>query len=70
MIFFVVILRAAFFHGQVEQPVRSLISLVSHKDVSIIIGINEKGIYIIDHFESVRILRAIEKINIKNYIII
>lgn len=45
--------RAAFFHGQVEQPVRGLMSLVSHKDIPVLIGINEKGVFIIDHYESV-----------------
>lgn len=45
---------AAFFHGQVEQPVTGLsFSIVSHKDIAVLIGINEKGVYIIDHYESV-----------------
>lgn len=44
---------AAFFHGQVEQPVRGLMSYVSHKDIPVLIGINEKGLFIIDHYESV-----------------
>ncbi|XP_055905531.1 FERM domain-containing protein 8 [Eupeodes corollae] len=42
---------AAFFHGQVEQPVRGLMSLVNHKDVSVIVAINERGIFIIDPVE-------------------
>lgn len=45
---------AAFFHGQVEQPVRGLMSLVNHKDISVLIAINERGVFIIDHHESVR----------------
>lgn len=53
--FFVVVCSAAFFHGQVEQPVRGLMSLVSHKDIAVLIGINEKGVYIIDHYESVSV---------------
>lgn len=44
---------AAFFHGQVEQPVRGLMSLVNHKDISVLIAINERGVFIIDHHESV-----------------
>lgn len=48
--------RAAFFHGQVEQPVRGLMSLVNHKDISVLIAINEKGLFVIDHFESVSFL--------------
>lgn len=28
-------------------------SLVNHKDVSILVAINEKGVFIIDHYESV-----------------
>ncbi|XP_037030048.1 putative FERM domain-containing protein FRMD8P1 [Bradysia coprophila] len=47
---------AAFFHGQVEQPVRGLMSLVNHKDISVLIAINEKGLFVIDHFESTLIL--------------
>ena len=46
---------AAFFHGQVEQPVRGLMSLFQQKDIPVLIAINEKGIYIIDHVESVSI---------------
>lgn len=45
--------RAAFFHGQVEQPVRGLMSLVNHKDISVIIAINERGVFIIDPLECV-----------------
>lgn len=44
---------AAFFHGQVEQPVRGIMSLVNHKDVAVVIAINERGIFIIDPVESV-----------------
>lgn len=44
---------AAFFHGQVEQPVRGLMSLVQHKDIPVLIAINERGIFIIDHIECV-----------------
>ncbi|XP_069969145.1 FERM domain-containing protein 8 isoform X2 [Bactrocera oleae] len=42
---------AVFFDGQMEQPVRGLMSLVSHKDVRIQIAVNERGIFIIDPFE-------------------
>lgn len=44
---------AAFFHGQVEQPVRGLMSLFQQKDIPVLIAINEKGIYVIDHVECV-----------------
>lgn len=44
---------AAFFHGQVEQPVR-LMSLVHHKDIPVVIAVNEKGVFVIDHVENVR----------------
>lgn len=47
---------AAFFHGQVEQPVRGLMSLVNHRDVSVIIAINERGVFIIDPVECVRLV--------------
>lgn len=51
--YYLLFFSAAFFHGQVEQPVRGLMSLVNHKDVAILIAINEKGVFIIDHYESV-----------------
>lgn len=39
----------AFFQGQIEEPIRSLTSLLMHQDSPILIGINERGIYIIDN---------------------
>lgn len=57
---------AAFFHGQVEQPVRGLMSLVNHKDVSILVAINEKGVFIIDHYESVRFFCTLFLLNVLN----
>ncbi|XP_017468555.1 PREDICTED: FERM domain-containing protein 8-like [Rhagoletis zephyria] len=42
---------AAFFYGQVEQPVRGLMSLVSHKDVEVLTAVNERGLFIIDPVE-------------------
>jgi len=39
----------------VEQPVRGLMNLFQQKDIPVLIAINEKGIYIIDHVESVSI---------------
>lgn len=44
---------AAFYHGQLEQPVRGLMSLFQQKDIPVLIAINEKGIYVIDHVECV-----------------
>ncbi|KNC23805.1 hypothetical protein FF38_01276 [Lucilia cuprina] len=45
------LIAAAFFHGQVEQPVRGLMSLVNHKDVEVLIAVNERGVFIIDPSE-------------------
>lgn len=36
-----------------EQPVRGLMSLFQQKDIPVLIAINEKGIYVIDHVECV-----------------
>lgn len=36
-----------------EQPIRGLMSLVSHKDVEVNIAVNERGIFIIDPIECV-----------------
>lgn len=43
----------AFFHGQIEQPVRGLMSLINHKDVPIHIAVNTEGVYILDYVENV-----------------
>lgn len=43
----------AFFHGQIEQPVRGLMSLINHKDVPIFIAVNSEGVYILDYAENV-----------------
>lgn len=45
--------RCAFFHGQIEQPVRGLMSLINHKDVPIYIAVNTEGVYILDCVENV-----------------
>ncbi|XP_022160586.1 FERM domain-containing protein 8 [Myzus persicae] len=42
----------AFFHGQIEQPVRGLMSLINHKDVPIYIAVNTEGVYILDTVEN------------------
>ncbi|XP_054740102.1 uncharacterized protein LOC129245756 [Anastrepha obliqua] len=47
---------AAFFHGQVEQPVRGLMSFVSHKDVEVMIAVNERGIFVVDTLECTLLL--------------
>ncbi|XP_048517927.1 FERM domain-containing protein 8 isoform X2 [Dendroctonus ponderosae] len=39
---------AAFFEGQIEEPVRGLISLLTHQDVPVLLAINPRGLYIID----------------------
>ncbi|XP_075147175.1 FERM domain-containing protein 8 Bili [Haematobia irritans] len=43
---------SAYFHGQIEQPVRGIVSLISHKDNEVLIGINERGVFVIDPVES------------------
>ncbi|EDW66469.1 FERM domain-containing protein 8 isoform X3 [Drosophila virilis] len=47
---------AAFFHGQMEQPVRGIMSLVNHKDMEVLIAVNERGVFIIDCFENTLLL--------------
>ncbi|XP_030380856.1 putative FERM domain-containing protein FRMD8P1 isoform X2 [Scaptodrosophila lebanonensis] len=42
---------AAYFHGQLEQPISGIMSLVNHKDIDILIAINERGVFIIDLYE-------------------
>lgn len=36
-----------------EQPVRGLMSLFQQKDVSVLVAINERGVFIIDNLNSV-----------------
>uniref|UniRef100_A0A1B6DRL1 FERM domain-containing protein 8 n=1 Tax=Clastoptera arizonana TaxID=38151 RepID=A0A1B6DRL1_9HEMI len=45
-----------FFQGQVEQPVRGLLSLIIHQDVPVLVGINLKGVYIIDNVQCTLLL--------------
>ncbi|XP_064556865.1 uncharacterized protein Bili isoform X3 [Drosophila montana] len=47
---------AAFFHGQMEQPVRGIMSLVNNKDMEVLIAVNERGVFIIDCFENTLLL--------------
>ncbi|EDV93886.1 FERM domain-containing protein 8 [Drosophila grimshawi] len=47
---------AAFFHGQMEQPVRGIMSLVNHKDMEVLLAVNERGIFIIDCVENTLLL--------------
>lgn len=44
---------AAFFQGQIEQPVRSLTSLLTHEDIPVLVAVNSNGVYVIDDTESV-----------------
>ncbi|XP_034941349.1 FERM domain-containing protein 8 [Chelonus insularis] len=39
---------AAFFHGQIERPVRGLASWITNRDQAILIAINTTGVYIVD----------------------
>lgn len=45
---------AAFFNGQIEQPVRGLMSFFNQKDIAILVAINERGVFVIDHVNGVR----------------
>lgn len=45
--------RAAYFHGQIEQPVRGIMALVNQKDMEVLIAVNERGVFIIDPYECV-----------------
>ncbi|XP_068152917.1 LOW QUALITY PROTEIN: uncharacterized protein Bili [Drosophila tropicalis] len=47
---------AAFFHGQMEQPVRGIMSLMNHRDMEVLVAVNERGVYIIDTLESTLLL--------------
>lgn len=51
--FFFFFFRCAFFQGQIEEPVRGLTSLLLHQDMPILVGINERGIYVIDNSDAV-----------------
>ncbi|KAK9884110.1 hypothetical protein WA026_005064 [Henosepilachna vigintioctopunctata] len=42
---------AAFFEGQVEQPVRGLTSLITYHDVPVLIAINSSSVYVIDDIQ-------------------
>ncbi|KAF7280697.1 hypothetical protein GWI33_005554 [Rhynchophorus ferrugineus] len=43
---------SAFFEGQIEEPVRGLISLLTHQDIPVLVAINGTGLYIIDDSNS------------------
>ncbi|KAK7862335.1 hypothetical protein R5R35_005227 [Gryllus longicercus] len=47
---------AAFFQGQVEQPVRDLTSLITHQDISVLVAINAQGVYVIDNVQCTLLL--------------
>ncbi|OWR44752.1 putative FERM domain-containing protein FRMD8P1 isoform X1 [Danaus plexippus] len=47
---------AAFFQGQIEQPLRSLTSLLTHEDIPVLVAINACGVYVIDDTESTVLL--------------
>ncbi|CAH2094754.1 unnamed protein product [Euphydryas editha] len=47
---------AAFFQGQIEQPVRSLTSLLTHEDIPVLVAVNSNGVYVIDDTESTVLL--------------
>uniref|UniRef100_A0A1Y1L1R5 FERM domain-containing protein 8 n=1 Tax=Photinus pyralis TaxID=7054 RepID=A0A1Y1L1R5_PHOPY len=47
---------SAFFEGQIEQPVRGLMSLITHQDIPVLVAINSKSIYVIDDLQSTVLL--------------
>ncbi|KAH8295265.1 hypothetical protein KR018_009455 [Drosophila ironensis] len=47
---------AAYFHGQIEQPVRGILALVNQKDAEVLVAVNEKGVFIIDPYECTLLL--------------
>ncbi|EDV42262.1 uncharacterized protein Dana_GF17892, isoform C [Drosophila ananassae] len=47
---------AAYFHGQIEQPVRGIMALVNQKDMEVLIAVNERGVFIIDPYECTLLL--------------
>lgn len=51
--FFFSSFSSAFFHAQIEQPVRGLMSLFSQQDEPVLVGINERGVFIIDNINGV-----------------
>ncbi|KAI8044248.1 hypothetical protein M5D96_000399 [Drosophila gunungcola] len=47
---------AAYFHGQIEQPVRGIMALVNQKDMEVLVAVNEKGVFIVDPYECTLLL--------------
>lgn len=56
MVFYTYSGSSAFFEGQVEQPVRGLTSLMTHQDIPVLVGVNSKGVYVIDDLQCVSVL--------------
>lgn len=52
------IFSSAFFHAQIEQPVRGLMSLFNQQDVPILVAINERGVFIIDNVNGVSVVNS------------
>lgn len=46
---------SAFFHAQIEQPVRGLMGLFNQQDAPVVVAINERGVFIIDNINGVSI---------------
>lgn len=61
---------AAFFNGQIEQPVRGLLSFLNQKDMCILVAINERGVFVIDHINGVSLFRKFRIANHKKFIVI
>lgn len=47
---------SGFFEGQIEQPVRGPMSLMTHQDIPVLVAINSKSIYVIDDLQSTVLL--------------
>ncbi|GLV40191.1 Band4.1 inhibitor LRP interactor [Carabus blaptoides fortunei] len=47
---------AAFFEGQIEQPVRGLTSLMTHQDIPVLVAVNARGVYVIDEIQCTLLL--------------
>lgn len=45
--------RCAFFEGQIEQPVRGLVALLTHQDIPVLIAVNSQGLYVVDDIHCV-----------------
>lgn len=57
----IILFSAAFFYGQIEQPVRGLMSFFNQKDITVLIAINERGVFVIDHVNGVSFVKFFKR---------